>query len=323
MAATSDTLTRPRTPTTPGVRRAGGRSLGLGGDGIGTNSGGPWFVLPFLVVYALFAIWPVLYGLGMSFFDVSLVGGGSDFVGLANYSELVGDSLVWTTLWHTVLFTVLSTVPLVIIALAMALLVHTGVRGQWFWRFVYFAPFLLPVATVVLIWNWLFQNDFGLINGMLERVGLPTVGWLTDADVALTSTVVLTVWWTVGFNFLLYLAALQAIPQQLYEAADIDGASGWRQLVSITLPLLKTTTALVVVLQLLASLKVFDQIYILFEGSGGPEAAATPILQYVYDTGFVNYRLGYAAAISYMFFALIIVFSLGQAWFTTRRERTS
>ncbi len=319
--ATPDTVTR--LPATPGARRAVGKAAGRSGKGIGTNSGGPWFVLPFLLVYVAFAIWPILYGLGMSFFDVSLVGGSSDFVGLENYREMVGDDLVWTTLWHTVLFTILSTVPLVLIALIMALLVHTGVRGQWFWRFVYFAPFLLPVATVVLIWNWLFQNDFGLINGLLDKVGLPTIGWLNDAGVALTSTVVLTVWWTVGFNFLLYLAALQAIPQQLYEAADLDGATGWRQLLSITLPLLKTTTVLVIVLQVLASLKVFDQIYILFSGSGGPEAAATPLLQYVYDTGFVNYRLGYAAAISYMFFALIVVVSLGQAWFTSRRERTS
>ncbi|WP_432504205.1 carbohydrate ABC transporter permease [Kineococcus arenarius] len=288
-----------------------------------TNPGGFWFVLPFLVVYAAFTIFPVLYGLGMSFFNVSLAGAPTTFVGLDNYAELFGDAQVWRTLGHTLLFTVLSTVPLILVSLVMALLVHTGVKGQWFWRFSFFAPYLLPVSTVVLIWNWLMQGDFGFINGILDFVGLPKVGWLSDESVALTSVVLITVWWTVGFNFLLYLAALQAIPESVYEAAALDGAGGWRRTLSITLPLLKGTTGLVIVLQILASLKVFDQAYILFNGSGGPGGAAAPILQYVYDTGFVNYRLGYASAISYVFFALIIVVSLGQFALSRRRGRTA
>ncbi len=290
-----------------------GRSL-VGGRG------GIWFVLPFLVVYAAFVLWPLLYGLGLSFFDTSLVSAESQFVGFDNYARLFADSEVWRTLWITVLFTVLSTIPLVAIALVMALLAQTGVRGQWFWRFVYFAPFLLPVATVVLIWQWLFSGDFGLFNGVLTGLGLPEVGWLTEPDVGLWSVIILTVWWTVGFNFLLYLAALQAIPEQLYEAAAIDGAGGWRRLFSITLPLLTRTTGLVMVLQVLASLKLFDQAYILYRGSGGPGGSATPILHYVYDTGFVDYRLGYASAISYMFFMLIIVIALVQARLSRRSE---
>ncbi|WP_432534163.1 carbohydrate ABC transporter permease [Kineococcus arenarius] len=286
-----------------------------------TNRGGFWFVLPFLVVYALFTIVPVLYGLGMSFFDVSLAGKPAQFVGVDNYAELLGDSQVWRTLGHTLLFTVMSTVPLVLVALGMALLVQSGVRGQWLWRFSFFAPFLLPVATVVLIWQWLFQNDLGFINNTLAQWGLPTVGWLTDPNIALLSTVIITVWWTVGFNFLLYLSALQAIPESIYEAAAIDGAGPFRRLVSMTLPLLSRTTGLVIILQILASLKVFDQIYILWAGgTGGPEGAAAPILQYVYDSGFVNYRLGYASAISYFFFLLIIAVSLGQLWLTNRRS---
>ncbi|GAB7193623.1 sugar ABC transporter permease [Kineococcus sp. NUM-3379] len=304
-------LPAPVTTGGPAVRR--GRSLA-------TNPGGIWFVLPFFAVYAVFLLWPVVYGFGMSFFDTSLARPESDFVGLANYRELFADPVVWRTLGHTLLFTVLSTVPLVLVALVMALLVHSGVRGQWLWRFSFFAPFLMPVATVVLIWQWLFQNDFGFLNATLVQLGLEPVGWLTEESTAILSVVVLTVWWTVGFNFLLYLSALQAIPETVYEAAALDGAGGWRRLVSITLPLLSRTTGLVVVLQVLASLKVFDQIYILWPGGGGgPNAAAAPILQYVYDTGFVSYRLGYASAISYMFFALIIVLSLAQLWISNRR----
>jgi multiple sugar transport system permease protein len=298
---------------TPGTTSRGGPSL-VGGRG------GIWFVLPFLLVYAAFVLWPLVYGLGLSFFDTSLVREESQFVGLDNYVRLFSDPEVWRTLGVTVLFTIGSTIPLVAVALVMALLVQTGARGQWFWRFAYFAPFLLPVATVGLIWQWLFSGDYGLFNGVLSGLGLPTVGWLTEPDIGLWSVVILTVWWTVGFNFLLYLAALQAIPAPLYEAAEIDGAGGWRRLFSITLPLLNRTTGLVVVLQVLASLKLFDQAYILFQANGGPGGSATPILQYVYDTGFVDYRLGYASAISYMFFVLIILIALVQARLSRRSE---
>ncbi|SDQ36726.1 carbohydrate ABC transporter permease [Quadrisphaera sp. DSM 44207] len=291
-----------------------------GRHGLSGGRGGFWFVLPFLLVYAAFTLWPLVHGLGMSFFDTSLISDDSSFVGLANYARLFDDPQVWRTLGTTLLFTLLSTVPLVLVALVMALLVHTGTRGQWFWRFAYFAPFLLPVATVVLIWQWLFQGDFGLLNAALGWVGLDPVGWTTDPDVALWSTVLLTVWWTVGFNFLLYLAALQAIPATVYEAAAIDGAGGWRRLFSITLPLLGVTTGLVVTLQVLASLKLFDQAYILYAGSGGPGGAAAPILQHVYDTGFVNYRLGYASAISYVFFVLVLAIALVQARIAARRS---
>jgi multiple sugar transport system permease protein len=307
------------TIATPDVA-AGPVAAGRRGPSLAGGRGGIWFVLPFLVVYAAFVLWPLLYGLGLSFFDTSLVRTESRFVGLDNYVQLFSDPEVWRTLGVTILFTIGSTIPLVAVALVMALLVQTGVRGQWFWRFAYFAPFLLPVATVALIWEWLFSGDFGLFNGILTGVGLPEVGWLTDQEIGLWSVVILTVWWTVGFNFLLYLAALQAIPAQLYEAAEIDGAGGWRRLFSITLPLLNRTTGLVVVLQVLASLKLFDQAYILYDASGGPGGVATPILQYVYETGFTDYRLGYASAISYMFFVLIILIALVQARLSRRSE---
>lgn len=285
-----------------------------------TGRGGLWFVLPFFVVYGVFLLIPIAYGLVMSFTDTSLIRPDAAFVGTDNYAELLRDAQVWRTMGTTLLFTLLSTVPLVLVSLVMALLVHTGTRGQWFWRFAYFAPFLLPVSTVVLIWQWLFQGDFGLINNVLGWFGIADVGWTSDPAVGLWSVVIITVWWTVGFNFLLYLAALQAIPQTVYEAAAIDGAGGWRRLVSITLPLLSVTTGLVLTLQVLASLKIFDQAYILYGGSGGPGGSASPVLQYVYDTGFVNYRLGYASAISYVFFVLIIVIALVQARISTRRS---
>ncbi|MFB8207618.1 carbohydrate ABC transporter permease [Streptomyces sp. NPDC056010] len=275
--------------------------------------GGGLFVLPFLVVFALFLVWPVVQGLWMSLTDASLSLRGTEFVGFANYTEAFGDPDVWSSLGNTVLFTVISCVPLVLVALGMALLVHSGLAGQWVWRLAYFAPYLLPVTVVTLIWTWLYQPDIGLGNQLLTSLGMEPVGWLSDESVAMWSVAALTVWWTVGFNFLLYLAALQSLPTTYDEAAALDGAGAWRRLWSVTLPQLRHTTVLVAMLQALASLKVFDQIYILTKG--GPNGSTRPILEYVYDVGFTGYRLGYASAVSYIFFAIVIVVSVLQLRF--------
>ncbi|WLQ37554.1 sugar ABC transporter permease [Streptomyces castrisilvae] len=272
--------------------------------------GGGLFVLPFLVLFALFLVWPVVQGLWMSLTDASLSLRDTEFVGFANYTEAFGDPDVWSSLGNTVFFTVISCVPLVLVALAMALLVHSGLAGQWVWRLAYFAPYLLPVTVVTLIWTWLYQPDIGLGNQLLTSLGMEPVGWLSDESVAMWSVAALTVWWTVGFNFLLYLAALQSLPVTYDEAAALDGAGAWRRLWSVTLPQLRHTTVLVAMLQVLASLKVFDQIYILTKG--GPNGSTRPILEYVYDVGFTGYRLGYASAVSYIFFAIVIVVSVMQ-----------
>ncbi|MEU1485053.1 sugar ABC transporter permease [Streptomyces sp. NPDC005752] len=276
----------------------------------GRRGPGPLFVLPFAVPFVLFLVWPVLQGLWMSFTDSSLALRATSFVGLDNYAEAFGDPDVWSSLGNTVFFTAASSVPLVLIALAMALLVHSGLAGQWVWRLSFFVPYLLPVTVVTLIWTWLYQPDVGLGNELLGTLGFEPVGWLSDEAVAMWSVAALTVWWTVGFNFLLYLAALQSLPTAYDEAAALDGAGAWRRLWSVTLPQLRRTTVLVGMLQVLASLKVFDQIYILTKG--GPNGSTRPLLEYVYDVGFTGYRLGYASAVSYVFFALVIVVSLAQ-----------
>lgn len=276
-----------------------------------------WFTGPYLLAFALFLALPGAYGLWMSFTDQSLTGRETSFVGLANYAEALGDPKMWSALGNTVFFTVITTVPLVLVSLAMALLVATGLPGQWLWRLSYFAPFLLPSAVVSAVWLWIFQPGGGLVTGVLEYLGVPEIGWLTHESVAMWSVAIVTLWWTVGFNFLLYLAAIQAIPDHLYEAAAIDGAGPLRRLASITLPMLRRTTALILLLQVLASLKVFDQIYLIVKG--GPNDSTRPILEYIYDVGFTGYRLGYASAISVVFFVLIMLVSLVQV-VRSRRE---
>lgn len=277
------------------------------------------FAAPFLLVYALFLVWPLISGIKMSFGSENVAGINSHFIGFGNYAEAFKDPAMWQSLWHTLEFTLMSTPPLVIVGLAMALLTHNLRFVRWLWRLTYFAPFVLPSTVVALIWIWMYQPGFGLLDQWAADLGISTpVGWLTDAGIAMPSIVLTTVWWTVGFNFLLYLAALQAIPQQLYEAAEIDGAGPWQRLRTITLPMLRRTTGLVVVLQLLASLKIFDQVY--FMTGGGPGTSTRPVLEYVYDTGFTGYRMGYASAVSYILFALIVVVSLLQLRLSRVRE---
>ena len=282
-------------------------------------SPGLLFALPFLALFAMFMLWPLGQGLWMSLTDRALSAHTPSFIGVGNFTEAFQDAEMWRALGHTVWFTVISTVPLVVVALGMALLVHTGLPGQWVWRLAFFAPYLLPVGVVGLLWLWLYQPDLGLYNHLLDALGLGQLSWLSDESVAMWAIALTTLWWTVGFNFLLYLAALQSIPDHLYEAAAIDGAGAWRRLRSITLPQLNRITAVITVLQILASLKVFDQVYLLTKG--GPNNATRPVVEYVYDIGFTGYRLGYASAISYLFFALVLLASAAQFLALRRREK--
>ena len=271
-----------------------------------TDLAGYLFVGPFLIVYAAFLIFPALLGLRMSFYNASLVGADAQFLGLANFKELFGDPDFWTSLWHTVLFTLLSTPPLVLLSLALALLANRAIPARWFFRLSFFAPWVLPSSVVALIWVWLYQPGFGLINGYLTAIGLPEIAWLPDERVAMISVVIATVWWTLGFNFVLYLAGLQEIPQELYDASAVDGAGALSQVRWITIPLLTRTTILIVTLQIFASLNVFDQIYIMNTQGGLNYTVTRPIIQYVYEQGFTSYRVGFASAMSYVFFVLVV-----------------
>ena len=275
------------------------------------------FFAPFGVLFAVFMLWPIGHGIYLSFTDQSLTGSGGGFIGFANYLEAFGEAEMWQSIGNTLWFTLLSTVPLVVIALIMALLVEQGLPGKWLWRLAFFMPYLLASTVVSLIWIWLFTPQLGAINTVLTSIGLPAQPWLQDPSLSMVSIVIATVWWTVGFNFLLYIAAIQGIPEQHYEAASLDGAGKWRQLFSITLPQLAPTTVVVVILQVLASLKVFDQIYQMMNQVVTPSTQSAIV--YIFDAGFTGYRFGYASAVSYIFFAVVLLVSLVQFRITARK----
>jgi multiple sugar transport system permease protein len=308
-------LTKTRPPTT-GPRR----TVATRRDPRSQGRSGLGFLAPFGILYLAFVIGPALYGLLMSFFNTSLVRPGlSSFAGLSNYAEALQSSDFWHSLWHTLWFTILTTPPLIVLAFVLALLADRSTRGRWFFRLAFFAPYILPSAVVAMIWIWLYTPGLGLIEAGLDKFGLGTPNWLGDPNWAMVSLAMTTVWWTVGFNFVLYLAGLQDIPRELYEAASVDGASPWQQIKSITVPLLGRTTTLVAVLQIIASLKVFDQMYIMT--SGGPNFSTRSSLQYIYDMGFTNFRIGYAAAISTLFFIVVLIVSA--IWFAIVRRQES
>ena len=278
-----------------------------------------WLMMaPFLALYLLFIIGPSIYMVVMSFFDTSLTKPGlGGFAGFGNFGEALSSPDFWASMWHTIWFTILTTPPLVVLAFVFALLADRASRGRWFFRLAFFLPYILPSAVMALIWIWLYTPQLGLLSKIVTSLGFAEPNWLGSPSLAMWSLAFATVWWTLGFNFVLYLAGLQDIPRDLYEASSMDGASPWQQIRRITIPMLSRTTSLVIVLQIIASLKLFDQPYLMT--SGGPNFATRPVLEYVYDMGFTDFRTGYAAAVSTLFF--IVVLAVSAVWvFLTRRQ---
>jgi len=277
---------------------------------------GGWFVAPFLALFTLFVIWPLLRGVYLSLTDANISGDDTHFVGLGNYREALGDSAMWDALGHSAYFTLLVVPCITVLAFLLAMLAHNIERGRWLWRLCFFAPFLLPSTVAANLFQWLFTQGIGMFNHVL---GTDTP-WLTDKSYAMLAIVIETLWWTVGFSFLLYLAALQGIPDHLYEAAKLDGANAWHRMVHITLPLLRHITGLVLALQVLASLQLFDQAVVMMDFGPGPELSTRAFVQYTLEQGFTSYRVGYASAMSVIFFVLIAVVALGRMWLLRNRE---
>jgi multiple sugar transport system permease protein len=280
------------------------------------------FLAPFAIFYVLFLIWPTIYMFIASFFNTSLVQSGfGSFAGLANYREMLTKDEFWSAMWHTLQFTLYTVPPLVILAFVFAILVNRLERGRAFFRIAFFVPFILPSATISLIWLFIFTPGNGLLAVVQGWLGFDEPRpVLATPSLAMVGIALATIWWTLGFNFILYLAALQDVPRETYEAAAVDGATPWQQIRYITIPLLNRTTTLVIVLQIIASLKIFDQVYLMT--SGGPGNSTQVALGLVTNTAFTDYRAGAASAASVLLFIVIIVIAALRQ-LTERSERTA
>lgn len=268
------------------------------------------FLLPFLIFYLLFTVFPVLKGLEMSFYDWTLVRK-MEFVGLENYRQLLADQAFWKSMGNTTFFVAVSTPLMLMLALLLAIMANRNSRLQTFYRGAFFLPSILSVSVISFIAVFMLQPYKGFVNSFLHLIGMTGEPfWLKDPNLAWVSIIVVTLWWTVGFNMVLFLAALQDIPEELYEAGRLDGASEFKMFWHITLPLLTPIGKMILLLQILASYKVFAQILLIT--GGGPGDATRPIIQYIYEVGFKQNQLGYAAALSYSLFVILLVLSLIQ-----------
>ncbi|PWU67921.1 carbohydrate ABC transporter permease [Gracilibacillus dipsosauri] len=268
------------------------------------------FLLPFFLAYVIFTIFPIFKGLQMSFFNWSLIEKG-EFTGFSQYIALFTDIDFWQSLWNTTLFVILSTPGMIILALLLALLANLNSKLKTLFRSAYFLPSILSVSVISFLAIFILQPYNGFLNNFIQLFGIDAEPfWLSNPVLAWVSIVGVTLWWTVGFNMILFLTALQDIPDHLYEAAEIDGATRWQMFKSITLPQLIPISRVILLLQVLSSFKVFAQILLITDG--GPGTSTRPLIQYIYEMGFERYDLGYAASMSYVLFFILLVLSIIQ-----------
>lgn len=274
------------------------------------------FLLPFLGLYLLFTLYPFFRGVYMSFFDWSLLKE-RIFIGFGNYQRVLTDPEFYRSLANTVKFVVYSTVPLVVLGFIFALIVNRKMPFVGLLRTIFFIPNVLSVSVVAIIWSGVLGSYGSLVNSLINLFGGDTIYWFKVESLAWFSIIIITIWWTVGFNMLIFLAALQNIPSYVYEAAAIDGSSGLNTVLRITLPQISGTIQVVTFLQIISSFKVFAQIYLVTKG--GPAGSTMPVMQYLYDRGMGSYQFGFASAISVILFILLLLLSLLQGRFTKEK----
>jgi len=266
------------------------------------------FLLPFATAFLVFFVGPTFFGLGMSFFDWEMLSGlPPRWVGGGNYLEALQDARFHRSLLVTGLF-VFITVPLNLFAsLGLAAGVSALPKRQGVYRSLIYLPVLLNITVASLLWRWFFNTKFGLFNKLLQPWGVE-LPWLTDPALALPSISLMTVWWTSGVSFLILLTAFQQVSPSLYEAAEIDGATAWQKFRFVSLPQIMPVVGFCLLLEVLASFKVFGQPFLMT--GGGPEGATRVAMQYIYETGFSFFRMGYASAFSWIAFLLIFSITL-------------
>jgi len=269
------------------------------------------FLLPYLVVFVLFRFGPVVGGFLTSLTAWSIVGA-PKYVGLENYRALVHDPLFYTSVENTFYFLLLTAPTLIVLGLAFALLLNRPIAGRGVARVLVFAPYAMMSAVVGILWTWILDSNFGLLNYYLAKVHLGPIPWLSSQIAAMPAIALTTVWWTIGYNMVIFLAGLQDIPPQLEESARIDGAGAWQVLRHITIPLLRPTTFVVVMLTIINTFQVFDQVYVMT--GGGPGTATLTLVQYLFFQAFQTFKLGYGSAIAYVTFALLLL----MAWLQQR-----
>ncbi|PKK89026.1 MAG: hypothetical protein CVV64_16195 [Candidatus Wallbacteria bacterium HGW-Wallbacteria-1] len=305
------------------LRKNSGVTVKVGGT-VGTSNSTGWlFLAPALTILAVFLFLPVIISFIISLTNWNIYSvndlNSLVFTGFSNYSKLLADPIFWVSLKNTLIFSLVG-VPLnIILALVTAVILNQQcIKFKTFFRIGFFIPVITTMVAVAVVWRWLYNPDFGIFNWILSLVGMTPQNWLTDPDLAIWSLVVMGVWKGFGYNMIIFIASLQAIPESLYEAAEIDGATNMQQFFHITLPMLKKTTAFITIMTTIGYLQFFAEPYIMTKG--GPLNSTMSVVLYMYNHGFKFYNLGYASAIAYILFGIIFIFTLFQIKISQRLE---
>lgn len=273
------------------------------------------FLLPNLLLFSIFTVYPVFASFYYSLNKWTLHSP-MEFLGLANYRALINDPIFLKVLGNTLYYTA-GIIPFqTALGLLIAIGLNQRIRFMTGYRALYFVPVVTSMVAVSIVWQWMYQPQYGVINSLLRIVGIEGPNWLFSKTWAMPSVIAMSIWKNVGYSIVLYLAALQSVPESFYESAMIDGANGWNQFWHITLPIISPTTFFIIVLSVIGSFQAFDQIYVLTQG--GPARATSVIVHYLYENGFQWFNMGYAAAIAYVLFALLFILTIIQ-W--TNRAR--
>ncbi len=273
-------------------------------------------LLPNLIVFLVFSLFPLLASFFLSFTKWNMMSP-MEWVGFHNYIELFKDEIFLKSLWNTIYFA-LGTVPIgVIISLFLAVALNQRIKGVRIFRAAFFLPVIASWVATSLVWMWMYNPQFGLINYILSLMGIKGPGWLTSLKWAMPSIIITSIWKGIGFNMLLFLAGLQGIPKSYYESADIDGANWFQKFFHITVPLLSHTTLFILIIAVINTFQAFDLIYMMTYG--GPARSTSVLVFYLYQNAFKYFRMGYASAIAYVLFFLVLIFAVVQFLYQRRR----
>ncbi|MCX6048183.1 MAG: sugar ABC transporter permease [Chloroflexi bacterium] len=265
------------------------------------------FLLPQYLGLLCFVLGPVVVTLFLSFSEWNLVAP-PRWIGLQNYQVSFQTDVFWQTWRNTIYYVVVSVAGGIVFSLALALALNEKLRGVTLYRGIYFLPVVTSAVAVSMVWRWLYNPEFGLFNAVLTTIGLPTLPWLNSLKWAMPSVIIMSIWQTVGYNMVIFLAGLQGIADQFYEAAEMDGATAWQKFRHITLPLLSPTTFFILITATIGAFQAFNQIYIMT--NGGPANATRVILLHIYILAFRLFKIGEASAVSWVLFLILFILTL-------------
>ena len=266
------------------------------------------FILPTMLGLIVLNIYPMIDTIRQSFYKTGDFGKGNVFVGLKNYEKVLGDGEVWQALWNTVKYAIVEVPFSIVIALLLAVLLNKKMKGRDVFRTVFFLPMVVAPAAIAMVWKWLYNSNFGLINNTFHI----KVNWISDPKIAIYSIAVIGIWSVIGYNMVLFLAGLQEVPRDYYEAAALDGASGWQQLINITVPLISPTIFFVLVTRIIAAMQVFDLIYMLIDLNNPAWKKTESLVFLFYKYSFEQSKKGYGATVIVVLLAVILLLTILQ-----------